>query len=358
MALLGDIDVVLVDRAMAAAAPPTFTEVGPLVGASGITIQEPLNQPEILDLTIPPASQDSAVLAKFTDLLDASEVWVHERTTGARLFAGPLLGYRPQLSRDGMVWTIRAEGILGYTKRMLAPEPDDADLVFTGVDQANIAKGLIDYWQALSYGDYGIDTSSVTTTGVTRDRTYPVPEQHVVAQRLAELAAVNDGFDYHIDSTTRELVISYPSRGTDKTATVIIDGRSIVQPQSQISVGPEDIISDGFAVSDSGLVSRYTDAAMREGYGRSAMSSSWQGITVQATLDDYAQRLQEQRNTPLHTLGAGMYPIGLGWQDFEPGDLVEFSYDYGGGLLTEQRRVVNRQVSISSTAELIGVALE
>lgn len=358
MSAIGEVDVVLVDRAMAETTAPTFTEIGPLVGAQGVKLTETLNLPESLEFTVPAALQEDAVNTRIIDPLDGSEVWLFQRETGNKLFAGPFLGYRPQLQDGGIVWTIRASGILGYTARMLAPEPTDADLVFTAEDQADIAAALIDYWQALDYGDYGIDTSSVGATGVARDRTYAVPELHIVAQRLAELAAVADGFDYSIDPTTREFVVHYPSRGGDKTSTVIIDARSIIDPQSQISVGPEDTYSDAFAISsDTGLVATASSSGLRSSFGRSAFSAAWSGISVQATLDDHAQRLLDQHDSYLHILGATSYPIGIGWNSFELGDLVEFSFNYGAGDVTEQRRILQRTLTLAEPAETITVSL-
>lgn len=341
------LDVVAVDRAMAAAAPPTFTEVGALVGAESITITERLNAPEQLTFQVPADSQASEIKTRFRDPVDGTEVWVHDRDTGNRLFAGGLLGYQPRLREGSTLWAATAAGIFHYATRWWL-EPDGPSKVYSGVDQALIAKDLIDYWQALSYGDYGIDTSSVVATGVTRDRSYFTPEAHNIAQRIQELSAVDNGFDFAVNPSTRELEIFYPFRGTDQTGTLIIDRRSIINPESMISVGPDDILSEAYAVSDTGLVSHAVDAAMRAKYGRAGKSFAYSGISEQATLDDHAQLNVDQRGAYLHSLGVTSYPVAFDWSDFAVGDIVEYAFDHGAGTVVEQRRVLERKLTESS----------
>lgn len=350
-----------VARVPQSAATPTLTEAGGFVAPSAIKLTETLNQPEQLSFVIVPSKQDPAVLERFTDLAAyATEVWAFCDETvcgGVKMFAGPLLGYSPKLNGDEMTWEIRAAGILDYLRRMQI-EPDGAGLSYTATDQATIAKGLIDYYQALTFGHYGIDTSGVTTTGVTRDRTYPVPEAHLIAQRLAELAAVDNGFDYSIDPVTRDFIVHYPERGTDLTGSLIIDARSIADPSAQISAGPEDLVSEGFALGDDGLVSHATNTTLRAAIGRSSFQSSFSGVTQQTTLDDHAQRLVDQRSTHLHDPAKVLFPIGLDWDDFGVGDLVEYAYDYGAGLVVEHRRVFSREMTIEDSGGVkIGVQL-
>jgi hypothetical protein len=350
-----------VARTPQSAAPPTLGEVDGFVSPSNIQLTETLNLPELLTFTISPSKQDATVLARFLDLASqATEVWAfcdEVSCGGIQMFAGPVLGYSPKLKGDEVTWEIRAAGLLDYLRRWRI-EPDGAGLTYTGIDQATIAKGLIDYYQALTYGNYGIDTSGVSTTGVTRDRTYPPLENHLIAQRLSELAAVADGFDFSIDPITRDFIVHFPEQGTDQTGSVVIDGRSIADPSAQISAGPEDLVSEGFALGDNGLVSHAANTALRAAIGRSSFASSFSGVTVQATLDDHAQRLVDQRSTQLHDPAKTLFPVGVDWDDFGVGDTVEYSYDYGAGTMTEARRVYSRQLTIDDSGGVkIGVQL-
>ncbi len=344
----------VVSRAMAASAPPTLTEVDGFVAASDITITETLNRPMQLGFEILPSKQSSGILARFLDLTaQGTEIWVWD-DSGTQIFAGPLLGYNPKSAGDDIAWKIRAFGLLDYLRRWRI-EPDGADQIYTQKDQAVIAKGLIDYHQGLTYGDYGIDTDNVSLTTVLRDRTYLAIEGHLIAQRLEELAAVDDGFDYRIDPANREFLVDYPESGTDRTSTIIIDSRSIADPSAQISIGPEDIASEGFGIGDDGLVAHRTNFPLRAALGRSSFLASFSGITLQGTLDDHAQHLIDERSEQLHAPAKTLYPIGLAWEDFVLGDLVEFSYDYGAGTMTENRRILTRKLSIKGAVTKIGV---
>src|SRR5690606_10924314 len=336
--------------------PPTLVEVDGFVSPWGWQLTEALNQPEELSFTIDPKKQTPELLLRFSDLAAyATEIWLWE--DGELIFAGPLLGYAPRLAGEDIAWEVRATGLLSYLQRWRV-RPSDPDLVFSGVDQALIAKGLIDYWQALPWGDYGIDTSSVATTGVTRDRTYAAVEAHLIAQRLSELAAVIDGFDFSIDPATREFLVHYPGRGQDLTDSIIVDSRSVADPSAQISAGPEDLVSDAYALGEDGLSAEAFDAGLRAAIGRSAFAGAFAGVTDPTTLADYAARLQVQRSTQLHIPPSTLIPVAFRWGDFGVGDLVEFNYDYGAGLLTEERRVLTRQRKVEdSGAELITVGL-
>lgn len=346
----------VVARAPAQSAPPILTEVDGLVAPSGYKITETLNQPETLEFSLVPSLQSDSVLTRFLDLTaQGTEIWVY--LDSVKIFAGPLVGYGPGLQDGTIGWSVRAAGILDYLRRWRI-EPDRGDLAFTDVDQADIAKGMIDYYQDLAYGDYGIDTSNVAITGVTRRRTYEALAAAPISQRLAELAAVSNGFDYWIDPTTREFQVAHPLRGSDRTATIQIDGRSIVTPDAQISIGPEDMVSEGFAVGEDGLVGHATNLALRQNWGRTGFASGFSGVIEQATIDDHAARLAGDRSTQLHTTPSALYSTVFGWNDFGLGDTVEFAYDYGAGEMVEVRRVYSRTLSVSDEgAAEIGVQL-
>lgn len=358
---LRPLSISLADRAHAESTPPTLTEIDGIVAPSGITLTETLNMAEGLRFNMTPSKQSLDIRSRFFDLTaQGTEVWAADPDTGVRMFAGELIGYNPRLQGDEIVWEVRASGLLSYLKRWRIEPP--TSILFGGVDQAIVAKGLIDYYQDLDYGDYGIDTSAVVNTGVTRERFYDWAENHLIDQRLAELAAVQNGFDYHIDPTTREFHVDYPMRGQDLTSSVIIDGRSIADPSAQISIGPEDVAAVAYALGDDGLVSApgaAENVPLMQAIGRSTFISSFSGVTVQATLDDHAERLVTERATQLHDPAKVLFPIGLDWEDFEVGSLVQFAYDYGAGLMLEDRRILTREMRVEdSGGAVIGVGFK
>ncbi|WP_399014940.1 hypothetical protein [Streptomyces sp. FIT100] len=68
-----------------------------------------------------------------------------------------------------------------------------------GVDQYDIARGLLDYVQATPGGDIGIEYGT-ETSGITRDRTYSRFDLPLVRDLLDQLGAVAGGFEWRIAS--------------------------------------------------------------------------------------------------------------------------------------------------------------
>jgi len=236
------------------------------------------------------------------------------------------------------------------------------DLTFTGtsfpgIDQFTIAKGLVDHWQSQAYGNYGIDTSTVGTSGILRTRNYLRNELHNVGQRLMELGAVDSGFDIKVDPSTRKLILSYPQSGTNLSSSVFLDERNIASAAIAQSVAPDDLVSDisatGTAASTTGsgsaLYSAQTTAAVRTAYGRSWTGHNFDGVSVQATLDGHANAYLATRSTQLLQPGVTITPrVGADIGDFHAGDTISYDYDAGLGRQTTARRVSKLTVSVAS----------
>lgn len=239
------------------------------------------------------------------------------------------------------------------------------DLTFSGpslpgVDQFTIAKGLVDHWQSQAFGNYGIDTSTVGTSGVTRTRVYLRNELHNIGQRVLELGAVDNGFDIKVDPLTRKLVLTYPQQGTDLSASVFLDERNIDNASVAMSVAPDDLVSDVSATgtgtttggSNFALYSAQTTSAVRTAYGRTWAGQNFDGVSVQATLDGHANAYLASRSAVLLQPGLTIVArVGSDIGDFHAGDTVTYSYDAGLGLQTTTRRVTKLGVSVSSNGQ-------
>lgn len=80
----------------------------------------------------------------------------------------------------------------------------DVDLTYTATDQFDIARGLVEQAQT-GWTPYELNAilgiaSDTNTSGVLRDRSYYVTDAATVGQRLRELAAVDNGFEYIIQT--------------------------------------------------------------------------------------------------------------------------------------------------------------
>lgn len=343
-------EVVLVNRTPAITGAPTLTVVNRLV-VDTISYTEELNRPGTAVFSCPVQALTADVKARLVDLAaNPSEVWVYADSTLA--WAGEI----QTLQIQGQSVTLNCVGLLGYTYRMGVI----ADLTYSATDQFTIAKGLVDQWQAQTYANYGIDTSTVGTSGVVRDRVYLRNELHNVGQRLAELGAVLDGFDIRVDPSTRKLVLTYPVSGTDLSASVFLDERNIDSASIAVSVAPSDLVSDvsatGTSTTTGGanttLYSARATSSVQTSYGRSWDSATFDGVSVQATLDGHADAYLQARSQQLLQPGLTIVArVGSNVGDFHAGDTISYSYDAGLGLQTTTLRVAKLTVSTDSAGK-------
>lgn len=97
------------------------------------------------------------------------------------------------------------------------------DQVFTGEDQLEIVRKLLDYAQGQNGGDIGIEYDQ-TYSGVGRDRTYSHYDLLNIREQIDMLSNVDDGFEWRIraysDTTgrrVRSLQLGYPKIVTSQT---------------------------------------------------------------------------------------------------------------------------------------------
>ena len=343
-------EVVLVARTPQSATSPTLTEINRLV-VDTISYTEELNRPGTATLSCPIQALSSDVKARLVALdLNPSEVRIYTDSTIA--WAGEI----QTLQVQGQTLSLNVVGLLGYTFRMGVT----ADLTYSATDQFTIAKGLVDSWQSQAFGNYGIDTSTVGTSGVVRDRVYLQKELHNIGQRLSELGAVLNGFDISVNPSTRKLVLTNPSAGTDLSASVFLDARNIDSASIAVSVAPSDLVSDisatGTATTVAGvntaLYSARNTAAVRAAYGRSWDSSTFDGVSDQTTLDGHSDAYLLARSTQMIQPGLTVVArVGSNIGDFHAGDIVSYSYDAGLGYQTAVLRVAKLTVNVDNAGK-------
>lgn len=307
-------EVVAVARVPQVSGPPMFLEVDP-IDWTGITLSEALNTTPGLSVDVKIEKLPESVILRLNNPDEMpTELWVNRN--GKLVFAGPLLTGRVSTEQI----TLEAQGIETYLRWMYVL----ADMSFTDVDQFAIAKALIDQWQAQEYGHFGIDTSAVGTSGVLRTITYPYTEQHLVSDRIADLAKL---FDYAIDPASRALQLFSPARGIDRSVgedAVVFDDRNVTNADIAFSIAPGDLASDGFGTatgsgSDQTLVSTFTNPELRAKFGRTGVLASFNAAD-QGALDAGVQGLVMARSNVLLipgpnarvTLDADLSSYGVG----------------------------------------------
>lgn len=330
-----------VARTPAASGPPTLTVLGP-IPFTNLAYDDELNRDGSMNFSVRPEKLPGAVRDRFADLTVAP-LEVVLRRGDRTLFAGPVWTWGLQ----GGTLAVNCRGLGGYLRYMQLDNVTGS-LGWASLDQHLIAKALVDAWQALAYGNFGIDTSAIAPSGVTRQRTYLHVERHEIYQRLVELCEISGGFDWHVDPVTRALVLDHPTRGVDLSASVHLDLRNITSGDESASVAAGDVASEAFGVgsADPPATSQQANTTLRQTFGRVGVSETFD-VAEQATLNGHVARLLGDRASMLRVPGPGLMPVrDADVGDFAPGDRISYVYDAGLGVVSRADRVARLQVQV------------
>jgi hypothetical protein len=177
------------------------------------------------------------------------------------------------------------------------------DLSYTGVDQVEIARRLIADMQSDPHADLGMILAS-GNSGVARDRVYKAAEKGTYGQRLQELAEVNNGFEYRVDTRissgvrVREWVWGYPRLGEIDTTHDFAEPGNILDWSEDVDASRGgtrwrargDSVSTELTAESVPLTSVTVEATdlLAAGWPRIDRTVDYPGVTVQNTLDNYA----------------------------------------------------------------------
>lgn len=172
------------------------------------------------------------------------------------------------------------------------------DITYTATDQFTIARALVTAMQDQSGGDVGIEVGS-GTCGVTRDRTYYAYQRKNMGDALAELASVNNGFDWAIDiawdgeTPAKNLALSYPRRGriAGTTGLIFESGKNLrgytFTEDGTRSARVVDALGAGDG-NDMLISTKARTDLIDAGYPLTAETIAYKDVTVQTTLDGHA----------------------------------------------------------------------
>lgn len=340
-------ELLVVARVPSASGPPQLLEVDALEWST-LSWASTLSRPQTLTVTCRASSVTEVVAQRLRSPdRQPTELWLLRN--GKIVFAGPMVAGR----NTGDELTLDALGLLAYLDWMIVL----SDLRFANVEQFAIVKKLVDQWQTTEFANFGIDTTSVGSSGITRSITYVRDEIHVVSQRIQEMGQGLDGFDAEVDPTTRELTLWYPGKGIDRSAgedAVVFDARNITGQDAMFSISPADIASDAFGAATSSEAdktywSTKFNSDLRAAFGRTAISASYQDIDKQNQLDAQVQGLLNSRDQALRAPGRSVSVTADSDLDsYDVGDVVSFELDallrIGGAF-----RIRSRKVSVAQT---------
>lgn len=296
---------------------------------------------------------------------------------------------------EGIVWTrqykrsdgrmvVQASELRSYldSHRVLRPEDgpsgDDKVLSFTQVDQLAIFRALLADAQGVTRhgktpGDIGIEMDTTQMSGVLRDRkdvddqkgAYYGTEFTPYGQRLDELAQVDGGFEWRIDSyldsdrqLRRRLVLGYPKVGRDADEGSLVlespgqisdfdyneDGESsanyVAAIGSNVTPDPDDPDTEVLVWGES-----WGDSELDAGYPLLETTTAYSTVQQQTTIDSHAKA------DLAASLGDTIIPAVTvkGYPAVDPGDYVRLRiYDppmFGAAPLEQYVRVLGIQAT-------------
>ena len=347
----------LVDRSPNQSAAPTLTVIDELVHHKNLSWSESLDGLGFIAMALQPDQQSPEVHSRLLDLsAQGLEIWLYRDDTIVQ--AGPIIGIQPQ----GSTHNIICRSLIYYLRYMFVT----SDLSYDAVDQYTIGKGLVDHWQALDYGNFGIVTSGIGSAGVNRSANYPASEAPNIFRKLELLADADDGFEFFVDPITRDLVFT-SRKGSDKSASVIIDERNITSPNAFFSVAFEDFASIAIAIGadvdqTTPVVGTDTNTTLRNAWGLAGYAIGVDGVSTQLVIDEYATNVLNaldhlnimpspsgQGGTSEGGPGALIPSVDVDPVAVESGDTITWSYDYGYGRLEVARDIWGKAVGIDDS---------
>jgi len=347
-------EVVAYARNQQAAAIPTFTELGHIFSVAGsrgggesqesggLAWSKELYGEGFISVATLPEQLNDDIGARLLDMTNKpTELGIFR--DGVLMQRGPLIAWQV----EGETLVLHARGFAYYMRYMFVT----SDLTLSK-DQAFIARDLIDHHQSKGYGNYGLVTSGITSHGQNRAREYKAGEQINIYEEIRDLAEINNGFDMVVDPVTRNVVLTSPTKGTVKAAS-ILDNRVITTPNISSVVTAGRFGSAAFAAGVDSAGSLQTaiveNTTVKQNFGLAYIARAAPGIDSSTDLTEIATRLKDIASAELFTPNKKYFSAtGVSVDDFDIGDTVTFDYNAGFGRLVSSRRVKNMFISVTA----------
>lgn len=222
------------------------------------------------------------------------------------VWAGPIITH--QFDIDAGTMTLGCEGYWNYVRRRNLV---GNSLTYTGIEQMQIAKNLIDWAQTfLTYGTLGIDASGFTASGVLRDRTYNGFEHPGIGKLIEDLAAVDDGFDFRLypkwsagpnSQMNLRLDFHYPAVGRETNVALDLAANAVT-PDVKVDSSnlANEAIVEGAGTGNTQLSNITADITLMATQGiRLDTVESHTDVTQASTLAGYSRRALARGKAPI-----------------------------------------------------------
>jgi hypothetical protein len=279
-----------------------------------------------------------------------SDLWCYRDSE--LVFRGRIVHATPALDNRANRWEVLAIDYRGMLTSAAAVEPPIP--VYSGVDQGAIVWDLIDRWQTLPGGNWGITNGDGATSGTPRDETDITPGAPT-GEVIDRLGDRDGGFEWEI---TPELVLNrYYPRRVRILDTVLDWGGEVIAAQAVTAPFANTVVVVGD--EDTTPVTATSDLTGDE-RGRWTRSESFPSVTRQETLVDKAAFIRDQLARTIGEWTATLAPNRWeGPQRLWLGDVVRFEANDGGVAVSGAHRVTEIQITCGDAGtETVNVALE
>jgi hypothetical protein len=260
-----------------------------------------------------------------------------------------LAGAGAEADEDRVRLSTRWQGILSYLKHGLIL----AEKNFSNQEQSRIPWGMINDFQGRAGADYAITDGGAPAGSPSKSAGYAEDTEILEAiQRLSERA---DGFDYSI-TPQRAFQTYYPQRGTDKSATVVLEyGTHIAGFDLDVSTEPGAVTTDLRVWGGEGTLATAANSTSRATYLRREASITYSDvITDPSALQQHATALIERRSLPRRVPSIRLH---ANLQEYQPlrdywlGDIVTVRVRAGRLFdLDEPFRIIGIRISLDENS--------
>jgi hypothetical protein len=235
--------------------------------------------------------------------------------------------------------TIECDGLLAHFRDRIV---DDATLLYTSIDQLNIAWNLIAYAQSeatQANRDFNISAAAFAPSGKIRSREYKRTEHGIIYDLLADFPALEDGFDHEIVTPTsggRFWTPYYPRKGVTHNNLKLVIREDVEKGvgsftwQSDATMVGTHVYATGGSSGDVKFENNYEDATASARFGVRQRVVAEGSQSDVAWLLERATKEVSERNHISENPTVAVVPAPLEYfGTVHEGDWIPFYMDYG-----------------------------
>ena len=329
-----------------AAAPTVYLGELPF---SALSYSSVLNGSASASVTLP---LDSVANTTMEILPGSTVLWVER--SGTLVFGGIIWTMSGDAASNPL--TLNAGDFMSYYARRIIR----STLSFSSVDTHLVARGIIDYANGVTDALSIVGTADTSLSGVTVSRTFSSWDRKNVGGAVAQLSAINNGFDFKLELTyaagnvpTVEFVCTSPNNG--RATDLVFDLQSNVESVS-FNVDGSQIVTQvdalGVGQGPDQLVATSTQASSQYALTQSAVSFS--GVDSLPVLQAHADRQlvlgRSSVSSVTANVRADVEPLP---SDYFVGDIVSVRASKGFFTSPSSMRIVEINVSTAGNQETV-----